>query len=173
MAKRRLAYPMLAALAVGTIAAAYWIGRLEGQQDSNDERISSIETQLAQWNADGKAPEAAAKPASIHLPWIGEWENQESTNRFRTRIQWNEAAWRYEGRLTDLGLVSRWVGFRLGELWWKGTPTEDPRELDGEFKWRTGRMGSSIRQEWKKGTSRLEEDFIHLSSGHILKRVTE
>ena len=88
---------------------------------------------------------------------IGEWEYQNSENQYRMRVEWDDIGERFEGTLTKQGQLSEYVGFTLGELCWIVVPTDDPKVLTEQQKWRTGANGVSTSYEWRNGTIKLEE----------------
>ncbi len=82
---------------------------------------------------------------------IGSWECLDKSNNFYFTINWNTKESRYEGSLTKHSLGTRYVGFRLGELFWIATPTDNLEILKERTKWRTGLFGITLAVNWREG----------------------
>lgn len=93
-------------------------------------------------------------PSEVSL--VGEWEAQIPDNAYHVQVTWNEEKNRYEGILTKQGRVSQNVGFSLGELVWKGTPTDNMNVIIEQQKLRWGKNGVSTKYEWLNGTMYLD-----------------
>lgn len=78
---------------------------------------------------------------------LGTWKSQLRNNRWEMTVTWNESKYRYEGVLTKQGKGSKAVGFTLGEIVWKATPTDNPDELEEQQMWRS----SSTHYGWFTG----------------------
>lgn len=86
----------------------------------------------------------------------GNWEYQQADNYAHVLVHWNPKTEQYEGVLMRHGKISHWVGFVLGEVVWKGKPTNDPRRIRESQLSRVGSNGVSISLQWLDGEFNLD-----------------
>ncbi len=80
---------------------------------------------------------------------LGTWEAQVPGNHWQINVAWNAKENRYEGHLSKQGVASQAVGFAMGELVWKATPSG--QQIVEEQEYRTGANGVSSGYSWRKG----------------------
>lgn len=80
---------------------------------------------------------------------IGEWEALLPGNQFRMCVEWDSPNKQFRGYLTQLGLASMSVGFKLGELVWMVEPSGEHIFIE-RVKWR-----SALGYEWRNGNVEL------------------
>lgn len=115
---------------------------------------------------------AGCKTSTVNL--VGEWESQDSGNKYVMQVSFNEKEKKYEGILSKQGPLSQEVGFQLGELCWTAAPGDNSKIMKVQQKWRWGGGGVSTGFEWRPDAIELEKcspDKLVMSSGRSFIRV--